>query len=169
MGLKLTIAVSLFCFAAANVSSQSVEQLRSAYSGTLAWDKAAATVRFVESGAINFTNVIAHSFIRQIPTDVKHFSIAKGVTVNGAFHSKASVTIAGKDRKTSLVYGTDEQRWSQNRGIKAFTLKRAVGLGSSGRRGAQVCAALSHATGIIGSGSAGRCYPSRHVEINFPQ
>ena len=122
MGLKLTIAVSLFCFAAANVSSQSVEQLRSAYSGTLAWDKAAATVRFVESGAINFTNVIAHSFIRQIPTDVKHFSIAKGVTVNGAFHSKASVTIAGKDRKTSLVYGTDEQRWSQNRGIKAFTI-----------------------------------------------
>jgi hypothetical protein len=32
------------------------------------------------------------------------------------------VTIAGEDRKTSVVYGTDEQRWSQNRGIKAFTI-----------------------------------------------
>ena len=53
---------------------------------------------------------------------MKQVRIAKGVTVNGAFHSKASVTIAGEDRKTSVVYGTDEQRWSQNRGIKAFTI-----------------------------------------------
>jgi hypothetical protein len=101
---------------------QPVEQLTAAFSGKLAWDKAAATVRFADSGAINFTNAGVRSFIWQIPPEVKQVRIAKGVTVNGALHSKASVTIAGEDRKTSMVYGTDEQRWSQNRGIKAFTI-----------------------------------------------
>jgi hypothetical protein len=122
MRLKLAIAVSVVCFAAANASSQSVEQLRTAYSGKLSWDKVAATVRFDESGAINFTNLGVRSFLWQIPPEVKQVRIAKGVTVNGAVHSKASVTIAGEDRKTSVVFGTDEQRWSQNRGIKAFTI-----------------------------------------------
>ena len=51
----------------------------------------------------------------------------------------------------------------------AFNLKRAVGLGSSGRRGAQVCAVLSHATGRIGSGSARCCHPRRHLELYLPQ
>jgi hypothetical protein len=94
-------------------SAQSLEQLRSAYSGKLAWDNVTATVRFTESGAINFTNVGARSFIWQIPPEVKQVRIAKGVTVNGAFHSQASVTIAGEDRKTSVVYGTEEQSWPQ--------------------------------------------------------
>jgi len=53
---------------------------------------------------------------------MKQIRLAKGVTVNGAFHSKASVTIAGEDRKTSVVHGTEEQAWSQNRGIEPFTI-----------------------------------------------
>jgi len=122
MRLKLAITACVACFAAFQASAQSLEQLRSAYSGKLAWDKVAATVRFTESGAINFTNLGVRSFIWQIPPEVKQIHIAKGMTVSGAFHSKASVTIAGEDRKTSVVYGTDEQRWSQNRGIKAFTI-----------------------------------------------
>ena len=89
MRLKLAIAVSVVCFAAVNASSQSLEQLRSAYSGKLAWDKIAATVRFAESGEIEFTNAGLKSFIWQVPPEVKQIRIAPGVTVNGAFHSKA--------------------------------------------------------------------------------
>lgn len=122
MRLKLAIAVCVVCFAAVSVSSQSLEQLRSAYSGKLAWDKAAATVRFTESGAINFTNAGAKSFIWQIPPEVKQVRIAKGVTVNAAFHSKASVTIAGEDRKTSIVYGTDERSWADQHRLNAYEI-----------------------------------------------
>ena len=122
MSLQLAIAVSVVCFAAGSVLSQSLEQLRLAYSGKLEWHEAAATVRFAESGAINFTNVGARSFIWQIPPEVKQVRIARGVTVNGAFHSKASVTIAGEDRKTSVVYGTEEQSWPQKRNLKAFEI-----------------------------------------------
>ena len=102
--------------------AQSVEKLTAAYSGKLTWDQASATLRFTGSGGIGFADEGERSFIWQIPPEVKHVCIAKDVTVNGAFHSKESVTIAGEDRKTSVVYGTDEQRWSQNRGIKAFTI-----------------------------------------------
>ena len=102
--------------------AQSVDQLAATYSGKLAWDQATATLRFTSSGNINFAKEGARSFIWQIPADVKQIRIAKDVTVNGAFHSKESVSITGEDRKTSVIYGTDEQRWSQNRDIKAFTI-----------------------------------------------
>lgn len=102
--------------------AQTVEQLQSAYSGKLDWNKTDATLRFTSSGEINFTNAAARSFIWQIPAEVRQIRIAKDVTVNGAFHSKDSVTISGEDRKTSVIYGTDEQRWSKNRSIKAFTI-----------------------------------------------
>ena len=54
------------------------------------------------------------------PDFVREF--VKGVTVNGAFHSNASETISSEDRKTSVVYGTDEQGWSKKRGVKTFTI-----------------------------------------------
>lgn len=120
--LKPAIAVCVVVLTAANASSQSIEQLRSAYSGKLVWDNATATVSFAESGAIHFTNAGERSFIWLIPPGVTKVHIAKGVTVNGAFHSNGSVTITGEDRKTSIVDGTDEQKWSQKRGIKAFTI-----------------------------------------------
>lgn len=112
----------IVCLTTGHAFSQPLEQLRSAYSGKLEWDDGTATLRFIESGAINLTPAAERSFIWQIPPEVKQVFIAKGVTVNGAFHSKASVKIMGEDRKTSVVYGTDEQRWSQNRDIKAFTI-----------------------------------------------
>lgn len=102
--------------------AQSVEKLTAAYSGGFTWDQARATLRFTGSGDIGFAGEGERSFIWRIPPEVKHVRIAKNVTVNGAFHSTGPVAIAGEDRKTSVVYGTDEQRWSQNRGIKAFTI-----------------------------------------------
>lgn len=122
MKLKPVIAASVLFLIADHASSQSFGQLRSGYSGAVMWDETAATVSFTESGVIHFANTGERSFIWQIPPEVRQVRIAKDVTVNGAFHSKASVTITGEDRKTSVVYGTDEQRWSQSRGIKAFTI-----------------------------------------------
>ena len=116
------IVVIFGCFAAAMASSQSLDALKLAYSGKVEWDESSATVRFSQSGAINFADAEIKSFIWQIPPEVKQVRIGKDVRVNGAFHSKASVTISGEDRKSSLVYGTDEQSWSKNRDIKAFTI-----------------------------------------------
>ena len=107
---------------AMTVQAQSVDQLKATYSGAFTWDQTRATLRFTASGNINFSETGARSFIWQIPPDVKQVHIAKGVTVNGAFHSRASVTIAGEDRKTSIVYGTDEQSWPQKHGLRAYQI-----------------------------------------------
>lgn len=108
--------------AAAASASQPVERLAASYSGDVAWDPATATVRFTRSGQIHFAEAGVRSFIWQIPPEVKQVRIAKGVTVNGAFHSRASVSIAGEDRKTSIVYGADEQSWPQKHGAKAYEI-----------------------------------------------
>jgi hypothetical protein len=102
--------------------AQSVDQLAASYSGKVVWEKSSSTLRFVSSGDVKFAKEGMRSFIWKIPAEVKTVYIAKDVTVNGAFHSQADVTIAGEDRKTSVVYGTDEQTWSQSRQIKAFTI-----------------------------------------------
>ncbi len=120
--MKPIIIGILAGIAGITASAQSIEQLQSAYSGQFAWDKSSATVRFNGSGGINFTNAGLKSFIWQVPPEVKRVLITKSVTVNGAFHSKGDLLITGEDRKTSVIYGTDEQRWSQNRSIKAFTI-----------------------------------------------
>jgi hypothetical protein len=122
MYLKLALLISVIWFTNYLASAQSLDKLRAAYSGAVVWDEASATVRFTESGSVKFTDSGDKSFIWKIPTEVKQILIAKGVTVNVAFHSEASVTITGEDRKTSVVYGTHEQSWSAKRGIKAFTI-----------------------------------------------
>jgi hypothetical protein len=111
---------SLVLLAAYRASAQSVDDLKAAYTGRVNWDPASATLRFTDSGAINFSAEGLRSFIWHIPPEVKQIRIARNVTVNGAFHAKASVTIAGEDRKTSIVYGTDEQAWSSKHNVKAF-------------------------------------------------
>ena len=78
------------------VRAQPVDQLAAAYLGELSWDQARATVRFSSSGNVHFSKGAARVFIWRIPPEVKQFRIAPGVTVNGAFHSKASVLIAGE-------------------------------------------------------------------------
>ena len=102
------------------VHAQSVEKLKSAYSGKFTWDQFSATLRFTESGEIRFAAEGLRSFIWHIPPEVKEIRIAKGITVNGAFHSHATVTIAGEDRKTSVIYGADERSWAQRHNVKPF-------------------------------------------------
>lgn len=126
MNKKFQLAVLCLCLLAARTlfaatdAVSSVEQLRSAYSGEVKWDSTSAKLYFTSSGSINFTNAGVQSFIWQVPPEVKQVRIAKNVTVNGAFHSHASVTIAGEDRKTSVLYGTDERSWAQEYKVKAY-------------------------------------------------
>ncbi len=102
------------------VSAQSVDELRDAYSGKLAWDPNNGTLRLTESGEVDFATTGLRSFIWHVPSVVKEIRIARNVTFNGAFHSTADLSIVGEDRKTSFVYGTDERAWSQSREVKAF-------------------------------------------------
>jgi hypothetical protein len=122
MNLRSIIIVGITAFLVANATSQSIDQLRSAYSGKLVWDESSGTVRFTESGSVEFADAGKLSFIWRIPLEVKQIHIAKEVTVNAAFHSYSTVNISGEHRKTSMVYGTKEQAWSKNRNIKAFTI-----------------------------------------------
>jgi hypothetical protein len=122
MKLRSIAVVCLIGLSTFNALSQSLNKLRSAYSGKLVWDESTATLRFTESGSVEFTDAGKLAFIWKIPVEVKRIEIAKGVTVNAAFHSEASVAISGEDRKTSIVYGTPEQAWSKKHGVKAYTL-----------------------------------------------
>lgn len=64
--------------------AQSVDQLAAAYSGTLRWDQASATLRFSGSGNITFTKERARSFIWQIPAEVDgcHIENSNGTLVS---------------------------------------------------------------------------------------
>ncbi len=104
------------------LKAETVAELISGYTGTAQWDEASKTLTFVTSGQITFPDKGNKSWLWEIPADVKKIFILKNIMVNGAFHSKASITIEGEDRKTSVVYGTNEQRWADNRSIKAYTI-----------------------------------------------
>lgn len=116
--IPLVLGAALLAATAAH--GQSVDALKAAYSGAIAWDEATATVRFTKSGAINFANEGLQSFIWQIPAEVKRIVIARRVVVNGAFHGKSSVSIAGEERRSSIVYGSEETSWAARRNIKPF-------------------------------------------------
>ncbi len=86
--------------------------LDTAFSGTYRWDAATSTVTFDSSGTFHFDAPDDKFFIWQVPTEVKKIVINADVTVTGAFHSYADLTIVGMDRKTSVVYGTPLQDWA---------------------------------------------------------
>jgi hypothetical protein len=122
MRFNLFLSVALLSAVESSVLAQSIEQLQSAYSGRFTWDKSGGVLKFIQSGEINFASEGAKSFIWNIPAEVKEVRIARDVTVNGGFHTKTDVTIAGDDRKTSVVYGTEQQSWPQKHDVKAFTI-----------------------------------------------
>ncbi len=102
--------------------SQSVADLIAGYTGTVEWDATKKTITFVTGGQITFASKGKKSWLWEVPTDVSNIYIKKNTRVNGAFHSKASLTIQGEDRKTSVVYGTEIQSWPQKNGLTAYTI-----------------------------------------------
>ncbi len=92
------------------------------YSGKVVWDPENSSVTFKSSGVIQFENQGVKSFIWNVPKSVKHIIIDANTKVNGAFHTYGPCLIEGKDRKTSIVYGTETQSWPQKHDVKAFVI-----------------------------------------------
>jgi hypothetical protein len=89
------------------------------YSGSASWNAATGGLTFDSSGAMPEAG---EAFYWRVPEEVKRIVIASNVTVRGGFRvpfRKADnpLLIAGADRKTSVIFGTDEERWSDRNGI----------------------------------------------------
>ena len=92
------------------------------YSGELKWDEGTKTVTFLTSGKINFPSEGLIGFIWKVPTKVKRIIIKEDVTVDGGFHTYADCDISGENRKTSILYGLEEQAWVNNNNLTAFEI-----------------------------------------------
>jgi hypothetical protein len=130
-GINACRIVLLLLAGTLTATAQPVHDLMVAYSGKTMWDDATCSLAFTSSGDVHFTAAGARSFIWQIPAEVKHIRIGKNVTVNGAFHSHDTVSICGEDRKTSVVFGTEEPSWADKRKLKAYEISAFQNFGGT--------------------------------------
>lgn len=89
------------------------------YSGETRWDESTGTMTFASSGAMPEGR---EAFFWEVPTEVKRIHIEAGVTVRGGFRvgfraPENPLHIAGGDRKTSVVFGTEAERWTEGNGV----------------------------------------------------
>ena len=89
------------------------------FSGQVAWDARSDTLRFVSSGTMPASR---EDFFWKVPKHVRRIEIDANVTVTGGFRvryrDKANpLTIAGKNRKTSVIHGTDQSDWTATANI----------------------------------------------------
>jgi hypothetical protein len=94
---------------------QPVTELIASYSGTVEWDPEKGQITFTGSGSVNFDKTDFRNPLWDVPADVKTILIKENVTVNAMFHTYHDCTIRGEDRKTSIIFGTNEREWSKNR------------------------------------------------------
>lgn len=108
------------------LSGQPVSSLIENYSGSINWNAAEGVIAFETSGSINLTfkDNFRH-FIWDVPEEVKTIVIKENVTVNGAFHTRYNCTIKGENRKTSVLFGTNEMEWSKKKRDQGFGDVRA--------------------------------------------
>ncbi|MBO2943384.1 hypothetical protein JJQ72_05225 [Paenibacillus sp. F411] len=83
------------------------------YSGGLTWNSSTGTLTFTGTGSIQ-------GFYYDVPTTVKKVVIKSNVTVTGAFKFYGNATIEGENQNTSVIYGTPEQKYTQNRGLNPW-------------------------------------------------
>jgi len=119
--IKLVCLSILFLAFFLPANSQSVSNLISNYSGIATWDETSKTVTFETTGTIYFADKVGNGNNPQtdqmqnfwdVPTTVAKIIIKENVTLTGAFHTFATCAIEGENRYTSIVYGTDVQRWA---------------------------------------------------------
>jgi hypothetical protein len=89
------------------------------YSGIVHWDANSGIVTFATSGSMPDS---LEDFFWDVPASVKTIIIEPGVTVRGAFRvrfrdTKYPLFITGRDRKTSVIEGTEQQKWTEKAGI----------------------------------------------------
>ncbi|MBC6994249.1 hypothetical protein QWY85_20850 [Neolewinella lacunae] len=117
----------LFLMVAEGLRAESVDEFQRHYSGETEWDSGLATLTITASGFLCFpgknnpnrsknTGEGAGYFIWNVPPEVRSIIIDSCVTVNAAFHTQAAVRIIGRDRRTSIIYGTSIRDWEDNNG-----------------------------------------------------
>jgi hypothetical protein len=89
------------------------------YTGGTTWDGATGTLSFTSSGTMPLGQ---EEFFWSVPTEVKRIAIAANVTVRGGFRvpyrtPENPLRIEGADRETSVIFGTEEERWTTAHGI----------------------------------------------------
>lgn len=94
----------LLLFVGPVVFGQTVQELRDNYAGTTDWNDVTGTLTFSTSGTINIPGKTHNSWA--VPNTVKTIVIESNVTVNGRFDTSSKITIEGKDKKTSKIFGT---------------------------------------------------------------
>lgn len=104
------------------------------YSGKLAWDGATGRLAFLTSGSFpEGTSGNQHREFHFRPgPQVKTIVVCKNVTLRGHFVVDHAMTIRGRDRKTSVIYGTDTVDWSHagGRQYRAWEYPAIAGVGS---------------------------------------
>ena len=89
------------------------------FSGETAWDSAAGTITFKSSGNMADGK---EEFFWQVPIQVKRILIEPNVVVRGGFrvgfrNPENPLHIVGGDRKSSVIFGTESERWTVRNGV----------------------------------------------------
>jgi hypothetical protein len=101
--------------------AQPVKELQKHYSGKINWNENTGTLTFETSGKLEFNRQdTCFNYFWNVPKEVKRIVINENTKVTAGFHTYNDCTIEGKDRKTSIIYGTPEQSWANNRKIVAW-------------------------------------------------
>ncbi len=101
------------------VAPQATEAIGLVYSGKADWNAESGTVAFSSSGNMPDSK---EGFFWNVPPSVKQIVINSDVTVEGALRvtfrdAKNPLFVKGLDRKTSVIAGTPQQKWTENAGI----------------------------------------------------
>jgi hypothetical protein len=89
------------------------------YSGETAWDSTAGMLTFKSCGSMPESR---EGFYWRVPAAVKTIVIESNVTVRGGFRvpfrgPDGPLRILGRDRKTSVILGTDEEQWTARNNV----------------------------------------------------
>ncbi len=115
--VRSALIVGIFAASLSSLTAQSVSELRNKYSGNESWNASTGVLTFTSSGKIAFNKSNSQSMIWVVPAEVKEIVINANVQVTGTFAITNACTVRGINRDTSKLFGTDEQQWSQSRGL----------------------------------------------------
>ncbi len=104
-----------FLFCAAVLCTSAWGQIPPEYSGKVEWNEKSGTLTFLTSGAMPDSK---EEFFWHVPATVKRIVINANVRITGGlrvlYREKDNpLFVMGKDRNSSLIFGTDEEAWSQ--------------------------------------------------------
>ena len=124
------LPATLLAWSARWVLAQSVAELQTNYTGATTWDSAGSVLTFTGSGEIALPKTNYAGSIWVVPAAVTRIVINPSVTVMGQFTLAANCVIAGQSRTTSIIYGTPEQRWADNRGVSPIDFSAVLSTAS---------------------------------------